>query len=65
MDEQKMTAIIGFRVYPSFKKELQEEAAARGQSLSDLILDLIQAGIEKMAEEGVKQEGREKRLTTT
>lgn len=65
MEDERLSKIIGIRVYPSFKKELQEEATARGQSLSDFIFDLIQAGIEKMAEEGVEQEGREKRLTTT
>jgi len=46
--KEKLTAIIGIRVYPSYKKVLQEVATAGGQTLTDFIYDLIEAGSEKM-----------------
>ena len=59
--KEKLTAIIGIRVYPSYKKVLQEVATAGGQTLTDFIYDLIEAGSEKMEKMGedVKQ-GSEK-----
>jgi len=57
--KEKLTAIIGIRVSPSYKKDLQEVATAGGQTLTGFIVDLIEAGIEKMAED-VKP-GRENR----
>ena len=59
MGEEKMTAIIGFRVWPWWKEDMQEEAEARGITLSAYILELIMAGEKKMAED-VKQQGSEK-----
>lgn len=60
VEGEALTAIIGIRVWPSFKKDLQELAAAGGQTLSDLIFNLIDAGLENMPQEDVKQ-GSEKR----
>jgi predicted DNA-binding protein len=59
-EEEGLTAFIGIRIWPSFKKDLQELAAAGGQTLSELILEFIEAGWKKMEEEYVK-EGSEKR----
>jgi len=52
--------IIGIRVCPSWKRRMREEAIARGETLSEYIYELIEAGWEKIAEEDVKQ-GSEKR----
>lgn len=43
-DEEKMTAVIGIRVYPSWKRQMMEEAQERGQTLSEYIIELIQVG---------------------
>jgi len=58
--KEKLTATIGIRVYPSYKKVLQEVATAGGQTLTYFIYDLLEAGSEKMEEVDVKQ-GSEKR----
>ena len=48
MDEERLTAIIGIRIYPSWKKELMEDAMERGQTLSEYILQLIRVGWEQI-----------------
>jgi len=54
-NEEKMTAIIGIRVYPSFKRQMIEEAIEKGQTLSEYIYRLIEAGWEQINKEGVKR----------
>jgi hypothetical protein len=46
-DEEKLTAIIGIRVCPSFKGELMKEAIEKGKTLSDYVFELIEAGWEQ------------------
>jgi len=55
-DKKKLTGIIGFRVFPSYKKELAEEAAERGKTLSQYIYELIEIGREEFVKrKSVKQ----------
>jgi len=56
MNEEKLTAIIGIQVYPSWKTQMREEAIERGKTLSEYIHKLIEAGWKKINEEDVKQE---------
>ena len=62
-DEERMTAIIGIRVYPSLKKQWVEEAVERGKNLSEYIDELIEAGWEQINKEDVKQ-GSENEMAT-
>ncbi len=55
-EEEKLTAIIGIRVCPSFKGQLMEEAIEKGKTLSDYLVELIEAGWEEINGEDVKQE---------
>jgi RecB family endonuclease NucS len=55
-DEEKLTAIIGIRVYPSWKEEAKRVAKERGMSLSEFFYECIEAGWDKIiSEEDVKQ----------
>jgi hypothetical protein len=58
MSEEKLTEIIGIRVFPSWKKQIMEEAIERGEILSDYIYDLIETGREQINKEIVKQDGK-------
>jgi hypothetical protein len=58
-NKEKMTAIIGIRVYPSWKKQMMEEAVERGKTLSEYIYELIETGSKGISKEDVKQ-GSEK-----
>ena len=62
-NEEKMTAIIGIRVYPSWKKQMMEEAMGKGKTLSEYLYDLIELGWERTKEEDVKQ-GSENEVAT-
>lgn len=62
MDEEKATATIGIRIYPSLKEGLMEEAKERGQTLSEYILELIMVGWEQINRD-VKQTESKERLT--
>lgn len=62
-NEEKMTAIIGIRVYPSWKKQMMEEAMGKGKTLSEYLYDLIELGWERTKEEDVKQ-GSENEMAT-
>lgn len=62
-NEEKMTAIIGIRVYPSWKRQMMEEAVERGKTLSEYFYDLIELGWERTKEEDVKQ-GSENEMGT-
>jgi hypothetical protein len=53
--EEKLTAIIGIRVYPSWKSQMTEEALERGKTLSEYVYELIETGWEKVNEVDVKQ----------
>jgi hypothetical protein len=53
---EKLTSIIGIRVYPSWKKQMMEEAKERGRTLSQYLYDLIEKGLETTAQKDVKQE---------
>jgi len=53
-EEEKLSAAIGIRVRPSAKNEFREMAEQRGQTLSQLLWELIVGGLD------VKQD-REKR----
>jgi hypothetical protein len=55
MDEEKLTAIIGIRVYPSFKEEIKKDAEKRNMSISDFLFDCIEAGYEVVKQRDVKQ----------
>ena len=55
--EEKLTAIIGLRVYPSWKSEAQKEAKRLGKTLSEFIYDCIEAGWDKVVNGDVKQNG--------
>ena len=54
--EEKLTAIIGIRVYPSFKTQMWEEALEQGKTLSEYVYELIETGWERVKEEDVKQD---------
>jgi hypothetical protein len=56
--EERLTAIIGIRVYPSWKRQMMEEAMERGQTLSQYIYELIEAGWERINKGDVKREGK-------
>ena len=58
-NEERMTAIVGIRVYPSWKKQMMEEAGKRGKTLSQHLYDLIETGSERVAVEDVKQRSDE------
>lgn len=51
MSEEKLTAIIAIRVTPSYKQWLKETAEECGESLSDLILDLIEENFKQPSSE--------------
>ena len=53
MEDEKLTAIIGIRVYPSWKKQIGEEAIERGKTLSEYIYELIEAERERISKEDV------------
>ncbi|MGA2468450.1 MAG: hypothetical protein ABSH06_29415 [Thermodesulfobacteriota bacterium] len=57
MSEEKLTAIIAIRVYPSWKRQMGDEAIERGQTLSEYLYSMIEAGWEQVINEDVKQEG--------
>ena len=57
MGEEKLTSIIALRIFPSFKKQLVEEAREREETLSEYIYELIVAGGKQISKEGVKQTG--------
>lgn len=48
MTEENTTAIIGFRVPSGFKQWAKEMAEERGETLTDFLWSLIDAGVEKM-----------------
>jgi predicted nucleic acid-binding protein len=48
MNEERATAIVGIRIYPSLKKELMEDAMERGQTLTGYVYDLLMAGREQL-----------------
>ena len=54
--KERLTAIIGIRVYPSWKRQMMEEAIERGESLSEYIYELIELGWEQINKEE-QQEG--------
>ena len=54
-DKERLTAIVGIRVYPSWKRQMMEEAIERGKTLSEYIYELIEAGWEKVVNGDVKQ----------
>jgi hypothetical protein len=56
MSSEKLTTIIGIRVYPSWKKQMMEEAKERGKTLSQYLYDLIEIGWERKVKKDVKQE---------
>lgn len=63
-DKERLTAIIAFRTYPSFKRELMEEAKAKGKSLSDYFYEIFELGYEQINKGSVKQ-GSEKEPVKT
>ncbi len=63
MSKEKMTAIIGIRVYPSWKKRMMEEAKERGKTLSQHLYDAIEEGFEGAAKRDVKQEIENKEVS--
>jgi len=54
-DKERLTAFIGIRVYPSWKRQMRDEATERGQTLSQYIYELIETGWERVNKEDVKQ----------
>ena len=62
-DKERLTAIIGIRVYPSLKSQMTGEAVERGKTLSEYLYDLIELGWERTKEEDVKQ-GSENEMAT-
>lgn len=48
--EERLTAIIGIRVYPARKRELMEFAKRKGITFSDYISTLIELGLERVEE---------------
>ena len=63
-DKEKMTAIIGIRVYPSWKRQMMEEAKERGKTLSQYIYELIETGWKGISKENVKQGSEKERVKT-
>ena len=53
--EEKLTAIIGIRVYPSWKSQMEEEASEKGKTLSEYVYELIETGWERVNEEDAKR----------
>ena len=47
-EKENMTATIGMRVPPGFKQWAKEMAEERGETLTDFLWILIDAGVEKM-----------------
>ena len=47
-EKENTTATIGIRVPPFFKQWAKEMAEERGETLSDFLLTLIDAGVEQM-----------------
>ena len=45
---ENLTATIGMRVPSGFKQWAKEEAEERGQTLSDFLWSLLDAGVEQM-----------------
>ena len=45
---ENLTATIGMRVPPVFKQWAKEEAEERGETLTDFLWILINAGVEQM-----------------
>jgi len=43
-EKERMTASIGIRVCPSWKKWMMDEAIKRGQSFSEFVWNLIKLG---------------------
>ena len=58
MTKEKLSAIIGIRVYPSWKKEAIKEAKRKGISLSDLIYQCLESGWDIVVKDNVKQDNR-------
>jgi len=58
-DKKRLTAFIGIRVYPSWKRQMMEEAIERRKTLSQYIYDLIETESKGISKEDVKQ-GSEK-----
>jgi len=58
-DKKRLTAFIGIRVYPEWKRQIMEEAREKGKTLSEYVYDLIEAGSEQVNKGSVKQ-GAEK-----
>jgi hypothetical protein len=58
-NEERLAAIIGIRVYPSWKKQMVEEAKERGQTLSEFLYECMEAGwnivVKQEKNESVKQ----------
>jgi hypothetical protein len=53
----KMTAIIGIRVYPSWKRQMMEEVVMSGKTLSEYVFDLIEIGWQQANRDSVKRQG--------
>ncbi len=49
-EEENMTATIGIRVLPSFKQWAKEKAEERGETLSDFLWSLIDAGVNQISQ---------------
>ena len=47
-EEGNTTAIIGMRVPSGFKEWAKQEANERGETLTDFLWELIDAGVEQM-----------------
>ena len=47
-EKENMTAIIGIRAPPFFKQWAKEMAEERGETLSDFLWYLLDAGVEQM-----------------
>ncbi len=47
-EKQNMTATIGIRVPSGFKQGAKEVAEERGETLTDFLWELIDAGVEQM-----------------
>jgi hypothetical protein len=45
---ENLTATIGMRVPPGFKQWAKEEAEKRGETLTDFLWSLIDAGVKQM-----------------
>jgi predicted DNA-binding protein len=55
MNEEKLSTIIGIRVFPSFKEELKREAERRNMTISDFLYEIIEEGYENVKQKDVKQ----------